>query len=56
MTRQKMSPLISFPRTKEDISRVVNEFMTGGMTITGDEIELPESFLRAPTTAGPRWQ
>jgi predicted nucleic acid-binding Zn-ribbon protein len=23
--------------------------MTGGMTITGDEIELPESFLRAPT-------
>ena len=37
------------PRTKEDISRVVNEFMTGGMTITGDEIELPESFLRAPT-------
>ncbi len=37
------------PRTKADISRVVNEFMTGGMTITGDEIELPESFLRAPT-------
>ena len=37
------------PRTKEEISRVVNEFMTGGMTITGDEIELPESFLRAPT-------
>ena len=37
------------PRTKDDISRVVNEFMTGGMTITGDEIELPESFLRAPT-------
>ena len=37
------------PRTKEEISRVVNEFMAGGMTITGDEIELPESFLRAPT-------
>lgn len=37
------------PRTKEEISRVVNEFMTGGMTITGDEIDLPESFLRAPT-------
>ena len=37
------------PRTKEDISRVVNEFMTGEMTITGDEIDLPESFLRAPT-------
>jgi len=32
------------PRTKEDISRVVNQFMTGEMTITGDEIELPESF------------
>ena len=37
------------PRTKEDISRIVNDFMTGEMTITGDEIELPESFLRAPT-------
>jgi len=37
------------PRTKQEISRVVNEFMTGGMTITGEEIELPESFLRAPT-------
>lgn len=37
------------PRTKQEISRVVNQFMTGEMTITGDEIELPESFLRAPT-------
>jgi hypothetical protein len=37
------------PRTKQDISRIVNDFMSGGMTITGDEIELPESFLRAPT-------
>ncbi len=37
------------PRTKEEISRVVNEFMSGEMTITGDEIDLPESFLRAPT-------
>jgi len=37
------------PRTKEDISRIVNEFMSGEMTITGDEIELPESFLRTPT-------
>jgi len=37
------------PRTKEDISRIVNDFMSGGMTITGDEIELPESFLRVPT-------
>lgn len=37
------------PRTKEEISRVVNEFMSGDMTITGDEIDLPESFLRAPS-------
>ncbi len=37
------------PRTKEDISRIVNEFMSGEMTITGDEIDLPESFLRTPT-------
>lgn len=37
------------PRTKQDISRIVNEFMSGEMTITGDEIELPESFLRTPT-------
>lgn len=37
------------PRTKEEMSRIVNEFMTGEITITGDEIELPESFLKAPT-------
>ena len=37
------------PRTKQDVSRIVNEFMSGDMTITGDEIELPESFLRVPT-------
>ena len=37
------------PRTKAEISRIVNEFMTGDMTITGDEIDLPESFLRTPT-------
>ncbi len=37
------------PRTKEDISRIVNDFMNGEMTITGDEIDLPESFLRVPT-------
>ncbi|NOR41693.1 MAG: DUF1631 family protein [Gammaproteobacteria bacterium] len=37
------------PRTKAEISRIVNEFMAGDMTITGDEIDLPESFLRAPT-------
>ena len=37
------------PRAKEEISRIVNEFMSGDMTITGDEIDLPESFLRTPT-------
>jgi hypothetical protein len=37
------------PRTKDDISRIVNEFMSGDMMITGDEIDLPESFLRTPT-------
>ncbi len=37
------------PRTKADISRIVNDFMNGEMTITGDEIDLPESFLRVPT-------
>ncbi len=37
------------PRTKAEISRIVNEFMSGDMTISGDEINLPESFLRAPT-------
>ena len=37
------------PRTKAEISRIVNEFMSGDMTITGDEIDLPESFLRTPT-------
>ena len=37
------------PRTKAEISRIVNQFMSGDMTITGDEIDLPESFLRTPT-------
>jgi len=37
------------PRTKAEISRIVNDFMAGDMTISGDEIDLPESFLRAPT-------
>ncbi|MBE9568677.1 MAG: DUF1631 family protein, partial [Proteobacteria bacterium] len=37
------------PRTKQEMSRVVNEFMTGEMTISGDEIQLPASFTRAPT-------
>ncbi len=37
------------PRTKDDICRIVNDFMSGDMTITGDEIDLPESFLRKPS-------
>ena len=37
------------PRTKAEISRIVNDFMAGDMTISGDEIDLPESFLRTPT-------
>jgi hypothetical protein len=37
------------PRTKDEMSKIVNEFMTGEMTITGDEIDLPKSFLRTPT-------
>ena len=37
------------PRSNKDISRIVNEFMTGEMTISDNELELPESFLRTPT-------
>ncbi len=37
------------PRANDDVSRIVNEFMSGDMTISGDEIELPASFLRVPT-------
>jgi hypothetical protein len=37
------------PRTKEEISKIVNDFMSGEATITENEIELPESFLRKPT-------
>ncbi len=37
------------PRTNNDFARIVNEFMTGEMTITGEELQLPDSFLRAPT-------
>jgi hypothetical protein len=37
------------PRTKAEISRIVNDFMAGDMTISGEEIDLPESFLRKPT-------
>ncbi len=37
------------PRSNEDFTRVVNEFMSGEMTISGEELKLPESFLRTPT-------
>lgn len=37
------------PRSDSDISHIVNEFMRGDMTISENEIELPESFLRVPT-------
>jgi len=31
------------------ISRIVSEFMSGDITVSDNEIELPESFMRAPT-------
>ncbi len=37
------------PRSNQEFSRIVNEFMSGEMTITGEELQLPESFLRTPT-------
>jgi len=37
------------PRSNENFSQIVNEFMSGEMTITGDELKLPESFSRKPT-------
>jgi len=37
------------PRSGHEISHIVNEFMSGEMTISENEIELPESFLRVPT-------
>ncbi len=37
------------PRSKESFNHIVNEFMSGEMTITGDELKLPESFSRKPT-------
>ena len=37
------------PRSNKDFSHIVNEFMNGEMTITGEELQLPESFLRTPT-------
>ncbi len=37
------------PRSSKDFSHIVNEFMSGEMTITGEDLQLPESFLRTPT-------
>ena len=37
------------PRSESDVSHIVNQFMRGDMTISENEIELPESFLRVPT-------
>ncbi|MBL4712051.1 MAG: DUF1631 family protein [Gammaproteobacteria bacterium] len=37
------------PRTNDDVSRIVNQFMSGDITISNDELQLPESFLRTPT-------
>ncbi len=37
------------PRSEKDFSHIVNEFMSGEMTITGEELQLPESFVRTPT-------
>ena len=37
------------PRTNNDVSRIVNDFMCGDLTISDDELQLPESFLRTPT-------
>ena len=37
------------PRTNKDVNHIVNEFMSGEMTIKDNELKLPESFLRTPT-------
>ena len=37
------------PRTDNEVSHIVNEFMSGEMTVTDNEIELPKSFLQVPT-------
>jgi hypothetical protein len=37
------------PRSNKDFSHIVNDFMSGEMTITGEDLQLPESFLRTPT-------
>ncbi len=37
------------PRSNNEVSHIVNEFMSGEMTISENEIELPASFIRVPT-------
>jgi len=37
------------PRTNNEVSHIVNEFMSGEMTVSENEIELPKSFLQVPT-------
>ncbi len=37
------------PRSDNEVSHIVNEFMSGEMTVTENEIELPKSFLQVPT-------
>lgn len=37
------------PRSNQEFGRIVNEFMSGEMTISDEELQLPESFLRTPT-------
>ncbi len=37
------------PRSGNEVSHIVNEFMSGEMTVTENEIELPKSFLQVPT-------
>lgn len=36
-------------RSNKEMNHIVNEFMSGDMTISDTEIELPASFLRVPT-------
>jgi len=37
------------PRSDNEVSHIVNEFMSGEMTVSENEIELPKSFLQVPT-------
>jgi len=37
------------PRSGEEVSHIVNEFMSGDITVSDNEIALPKSFLQVPT-------